>query len=117
MSYDEYDEYVSESEVDQRIVGIYAKRRSLCIPWLRIGDYSIRKGDLIRIRVKGYREGYVHGVFKCWNPVYSWLIIDTETDTLFLKLSEVRYIEKTKEEEKKEESNETKKKKRKKSKD
>lgn len=114
MSYDEID-YAPDSEVDQRIVGIYAKRRSLCIPWLRIGDYSIRKGDLIRIRVKGYREGYVHGVFKCWNPVYSWLIIETETDTLFLKLSEVRYIEKTNEENK-EEREETKKRKKKKGK-
>ena len=96
MSSDEVVEFKAteepESLIEQRIEELIKRRRNVCLSKTLINGIVLRRGDIIRLKIKGRGRDEIMAVFDCFNPYYNWLRIIIEDEIIMVKLSEVRYI-------------------------
>jgi len=87
---------IPEDIVTQRLKELAERRRAICINKMKITGIVITRGDIIKLKIKGRGKDEIDAVFRCFNPWYNWLELETEDDIIVVKLSDIRYIAKSK---------------------
>lgn len=81
-----------QSYIEQKLEELIQKRRNTCLSMFYFNNYLLKKGDIIRLKIKGRGKDEIMAVFECYNPYYNWMRLVIEDEIIMVKLSEVRYI-------------------------
>ena len=92
--YDDHKEIDIEELIQRRLEFIENLRTRRCVPETNIAGLSLKAGDIIKLRVRGFSREEITAVFECYNEIFHWIKIRLDDSDMVIKLAEIRYIRK-----------------------